>query len=81
MLLIALTLETNFVVPPTQVKAWYGISNDTWASGTTELMKAGLLKSRVGKERNWMKGLAYDHDVEYALTPRFDTRAMPGFTR
>lgn len=79
-LLIALTLERNFVVPPTQVRAWYGISDDTWASGASELIKAGLLKSRVGKERNWMKGRAYNYDTEYALTKRFDVRSMPGFS-
>ena len=79
-LLIATTQETNFVIPPTQVKAWYGISDDTWATGVRELTEAKLLTSRVGKERNWMKGRAYNHDVEYALTKRFDTRSMPGFT-
>lgn len=79
-LLIGLTQAPEFVVPPSQVKNWYGISDDTWSTGVTELMKEKALTSKRGKERNWMKGLAYNYDLEYTLLPPFNTRSLPGFT-
>lgn len=78
-LLISLTLEPGFVIPLTQVKAWYGISPDTWSTGAAELEKAGLVTTKRGKRRNWMKGLAYNYDLEYTLASPFDTRSLPGF--
>lgn len=79
-LLIALTQERHFVMPPTQIRAWYGISDDTWSAGALELTKAKLLTRRMGKTRDWMKGRGYNFDVEWALVKRFDTRSMPGFS-
>ncbi|ODU06786.1 MAG: hypothetical protein ABS81_04020 [Pseudonocardia sp. SCN 72-86] len=78
-LLIGLTQEPGFVVPPSQVKNWYGISDDTWATGVRELEDEKVMTSKRGKERNWMKGLAYNYDLEYTLLPPFDTRTQPGF--
>ncbi|WP_454116067.1 hypothetical protein [Microbacterium aurum] len=78
-LLIALTQKPGFVIPSTQVKSWYGISDDTWANGIGELMRAQLLTGNRGKERNWMKGRAFNYDIEYSLVSRIDTRSRPGF--
>ncbi|MCB1298711.1 MAG: hypothetical protein KDB08_06990 [Microthrixaceae bacterium] len=78
-LLIGLTQEPGFVIPPSQVKNWYGISDDTWATGARELEDEKVLTSRLGKKRNWMKGDAFNRDLEYTLLAPFDTRAQPGF--
>jgi len=78
-LLIGLTQEPGFVVPQTQVKNWYGISPDTWSTGVSELMKNKVLTSVRGKKRNWMKGKAYNYDLEHTLSPPFNTRSLPGF--
>lgn len=78
-LLIGLTQAPGFVIPATQVRAWYGISDDTWSSGVTELRKSKLLTSKIGKQRNWLKGSGYNHDVEHTLLAPFDTPSLPSF--
>lgn len=78
-MLIGLTQEPGFVIPLTQMKNWYGISDDTWSTGASQLMKEHILTSKRGKERNWMKGLAYNYDLEYTLAAPFNTRELPGF--
>ncbi|MGH2355066.1 MAG: hypothetical protein ACRDJN_25945, partial [Chloroflexota bacterium] len=45
-LLIALSLASQFLLPGEQAKAWYGISADTVQTGLRELRQAGLLDSR-----------------------------------
>ncbi|MFJ6680105.1 hypothetical protein ACIQLK_13405 [Microbacterium sp. NPDC091382] len=79
-LLIGLTQEPGFVIPPSQVKAWYGISDDTWTTGVSELEDEKVMRSDRGKQRDWMKGLAWNYELEYTMLPPFDTRTQPGFT-
>lgn len=78
-LLIGLSQKPGFVIPTGQVKAWYGISDDTWTSGVTTLRKKRLLASKIGQQRNWLKGSAYNNDVEYTLLAPFNTQELPGF--
>ncbi|MGW9269064.1 hypothetical protein [Microbacterium sp. NPDC055599] len=78
-LLIGLSQRPGFVIPPSQVKSWYGISDDTWATGIARLRREKLLTSKVGRQRNWLKGSAYNNDVEYTLRAPFNTQELPGF--
>ncbi len=78
-LLIGLSQKPGFVIPGAQVKAWYGISDDTWSSGVALLRKEQLLISKIGRQRNWLKGSAYNNDVEYTLRAPFNTPELPGF--
>jgi hypothetical protein len=76
-LLIGMTLTPPFILPLTQVHKWYGISDDTVSKGISELRKHNLISSFRGKERDWLTGPGYRHEIRYTLRKPFH-RAVKG---
>lgn len=71
-LLIGMSLKPGFILPPTQAPRWYGISGDTMSKGVAELKSAGLLRSKRGKERDWLTGSGWRHESKHTLQAPFD---------
>lgn len=75
-LLIGMSLKPGFILPPTQAQRWYGISGDTMSKGVAELKTAKLLKTKRGKERDWLTGSGWRHEQKHTLQAPFD-RPVP----
>jgi hypothetical protein len=71
LLLIGMTLKPGFILPFTQARNWYGISDDTASKGIAELKRNKLLTARPGRERDWLTGPGWRHEMNYFLMPPF----------
>lgn len=72
-LLIALSLRTEFYLPVEKAKEWYGISRDTAETGLRELRKKGLLAVDVKYVPAPLSPLGYTERRLYRLAPPFRT--------
>ncbi len=75
MLLIALSLEDNFILPYDRAKAWYGISADTAERGLRALRRAELLSARSQYEEAPLSPLGYTERLYYTLRPPFGPKS------
>ena len=77
-LLIGMSLKPGFILPLTQVRNWYGISDDTASKGLAELKRSKLMTARPGRERDWLTGPGWRHEMNYYLSPPFHRRRKGG---
>lgn len=77
-LLIGMSLVPGFILPLTQAQRWYGISGDTMSKGLHELKKEGLMTSTRGKERDWLTGSGWRHEMKHTLKPPFHRAVTKG---
>jgi len=69
MLLIALSLRDEFILPVERVPNWYGISSDTASRGITGLLKTGLLTYRHVEKKAPLAPEGFTVDRHYSLAP------------
>jgi hypothetical protein len=74
LLLIALSLEDDFVLPLERVKNWYGISADTAGRGLASLAEHGLIRSRRIRKKAPLAPLGFAVDTHYTLRAPFGPR-------
>jgi hypothetical protein len=77
-LLIGMSLKPGFILPLTQVRNWYGISDDTASKGIAELKRNRLMIARPGRERDWLTGPGWRHEMNYYLSSPFHRRSNGG---
>lgn len=71
MLLICLTLGTDFPLPSERVKDWYGISAETAESGLRELRDNSLLRRVVDWKRTPLTADGFTKFYRYNLLPPY----------
>lgn len=71
MLLIALSLPPEFVLPSTQVPGWYGISSDTAQKGFRQLERFDLIRYRDERKTAPMTTIGYTMERHYTLQGAF----------
>ncbi len=79
-LLIALSLRADFVLPTERGARWYGLSRDTVRKGLRELRLLGLLEMREVSRPAPLEGLGYTTERHYTLRPPFGQLTKPGKT-
>ncbi len=78
MLLVALSLPTEFVLPQEKAPAWYGLSADTVGRGLGELWDDRLLDRQMCFKEAPLSPLGYTEEIRYRLrAPFFNTRTRP----
>lgn len=70
-LLIALSLQADFVLPNERGAAWYGLSRDTVRKGLRTLETLGLLSRRVERKPAPLERLGYTLERHYTLRSPF----------
>jgi hypothetical protein len=70
-LLIALSLPKRFILPGSQVKRWYGISEDTLERGLDQLSREELLRRRREFKKAPLAPAGYTEQWRYSLLPPF----------
>jgi hypothetical protein len=70
-LLIALSLRDDFVLPTERGKAWYGLSRDTIRKGLRDLRLYGLLDVREERKAAPLSAIGYTFERRYRLRPPF----------
>jgi hypothetical protein len=71
MLLIALSLGNEFVLPVEKAPAWYGISADTAQRGIAELSRRGVLTSHNVKKKAPLAPKGFTYDRRFTLVGDF----------
>lgn len=74
-LLIALSLPPQFLLPQHHGARWYGVSRDTIRRGLGTLQTMGLLSYRSVKKKAPLAPSGMTHDRIYTLTGPFATKA------
>ena len=74
MLLIALSLQDDFILPYEKAPAWYGISPETAEKGLRRLRRESLLKQRRDYKEAPLSPLGYTQQNYYELLPPFGPR-------
>jgi hypothetical protein len=74
MLLIALSLEDDFILPEDKATPWYGISPDFAGDGLRALKKLGVLTSRIGYRQSPLTVTGWTEERSYTLQPPFGPR-------
>ncbi len=70
-LMIALSLQSPFVLPTTKIRDWYGISTESGERGLRELRHRGVLHRRLTTKRAPLAPLAETQEYRYTLKPPF----------
>ena len=70
-LLIALSLRDDFVLPTEKGKDWYGISRDTTRKGLRELRLHGILSMSQARKVAPLTASGYTFERKYRLCPPF----------
>jgi hypothetical protein len=73
-LLIALSLEDDFILPEDKAKPWYGISADFAGDGLRALKKLGALTSKVDYREAPLTVTGWTEEHSYTLQPPFGPR-------
>jgi hypothetical protein len=68
MLLVALSLPDDFILPFERVPGWYGISSDTAGRGISGLLHKGLLVYRQEEKKAPLAPLGYSIERHYRVT-------------
>lgn len=71
LLLIALSLGDGFILPHSQVQAWYGISSSTLTKGVAGLRGHGLLEVRRDRKEAPLAPEGYTWEYSYTLKSPF----------
>jgi hypothetical protein len=74
MLLIALSLADDFVLPYRMARRWYGVSPDTAERGLRGLQDRGLLQSEIAYKSAPLAPAGYAEERRYTLLPPFGPR-------
>jgi hypothetical protein len=78
-LLIALSLQDDFLLPTKQGAKWYGLSIDTVRKGLRTLRLLGVLEMREERKRAPLAPLGFTFERRYTLKEPF--RPMPSGDR
>lgn len=70
-LLIALSLRDDFILPVEKGQAWYGLSRDTVRKGLRDLRLYGILAMREERKIAPLSTLGYTTERKYRLKPPF----------
>ena len=74
LLLIALSLADDFILPYRMARRWYGISMDTAERGLRGLQDRGLLRSEITYKSAPLAPAGYTEERRYTLLPPFGPR-------
>lgn len=74
LLLIALSLADEFILPYRMARRWYGISPDTVERGLRGLLDRGLLRMEVAYKSAPLAPAGYTEERHYTLCPPFGPR-------
>lgn len=78
-LLIALSLQDDFLLPTKQGAKWYGLSKDTVRKGLRTLRLLGILDMREQRKKAPLAPLGFTNERRYMLREPF--RPMPAGSR
>ncbi len=81
MLLIALSLADDFILPYEMARRWYGVSPDTAERGLQGLQERGLLKVDRAVKQAPLSPLGYIERRYYTLLPPFGPRGHRSASR
>jgi hypothetical protein len=74
MLLIALSLEDDFILPEDKAKPWYGISPDFAGDGLRALKKLEVLATKIDYRKAPLTVTGWTEERSYTLQPPFGPR-------
>jgi hypothetical protein len=76
-LLIALSLGDEFILPLEHANGWYGLSSDTLGRGLIRLRREGLLQVRRQRRKAPLAPEGFTLEHRYTLQPPFGPRGRP----
>lgn len=80
MLLVALSLSDDFILPERRAREWYGLSPDSAGRGLRGLKDRGLIYERVMQKAAPASPNGYTRQHHYTLMPPFGPRGVKSKT-